>query len=100
MRTAQRGTRLTVTVPSSETEGARKSLTVWAEMIHGDVTGRAAPGSVELLPATQPGRARFAIRLPRLAGWRRDVAVHSLAILADVISSRARLGPSPRPEPS
>lgn len=99
--------RFTVTVPRSEGERARVALSSWAECIHESLTGRAAPGEVQALPARHPTRARFAVFLPQLQEPQLSAASRSLELLAEVLATEpawraflSRLGPTPGPVPS
>lgn len=106
-----RRVRFTVTVPRSEGERARVALSTWAECIHESLTGRAAAGEVQALPARHPTRVRFAVYLPQLPAPQLAQASRSLEMLSEVLATEpqwrgflARLGPneapSPAPEPS
>lgn len=104
MQSAQRSTRFTVTVPSSERERALVSLSVWAECICESLTGRTAPGKVELLQERQPGLSRFAVFVPNLSGVPLAKASRSLELLAGVLATEpqwrdfvGRLGPDVAP---
>lgn len=100
MATDRARVRFTVTVPRSEGERARVALSTWAECIHESLTGRAAPGEVQALPARHPTRVRFAVLLPQLPEPQLAAASRSLELLAEVLATepawrafRGRLGP-------